>query len=64
VNQLARAPDVLPAEHPQNGGDLAHLIQTIQVLEVREPEQQAIRAALLAKLTRMACPRLAGTSDP
>ena len=39
------------AERPQDYGDLVRLVSTLQALEVREPGQQAIRDALLTKLT-------------
>jgi hypothetical protein len=42
------------AEPPQDYGDLVRLVRTLRVLEVREPEQQAIRDDLLAKLTTVA----------
>jgi hypothetical protein len=42
------------AERPQDYRDLVRLMQTLQALEVREPGQQAIRDALLTKLTTVA----------
>ena len=37
-------------ENPQDYGDLVRLVATIQALDAREPERQAIREQLLAKL--------------
>ena len=38
------------AESPQDFGDLVRLVTTIQALDAREPERQAIRDQILAKL--------------
>ncbi len=41
----------MPAERPQDYDDLLRLVATVQATAPREPVRQAIRAALLAKLT-------------
>jgi len=46
--------DPTSLERPQDYGDLVGLMRTLRGLAVREPGQQAIHDALLAKLSRIA----------
>jgi hypothetical protein len=41
----------MPTERPQDYADLLRLVATVQAAAPGEPVRQAIRAALLAKLT-------------